>query len=157
MNEDNEDNDQLWDELNRVVRSTGLDARAIALKAIVPVDAVEAFIDDSAAELTDDQAMRLAVFTSKARDNALGLGLTMLREAAGMSGAEVERATAISRFSVSKYERGERVPQIDALLVLWREYRRQIDEDDLDVPRDMFEAVCAGELGKIREWLEGVA
>ena len=148
-----QDHDQLWDELNRVMRSTGLDARAIALKAIVPREAVEGFLTDSAAELTDDHAVRLAVFTTKASGNALGLGLTMLREATGLSGAEVERSTAISRFSVSKYERGEREPKLDALLILWRTYR-----DRLPPGGDgLFEALCAGELGKLRAWLEGAA
>lgn len=145
-------NDRLWDALYQVMDRTGLDRRTIALKAIVPTDEVEAFLDDSTHELTDVHANKLAVFATRALEHPFGLGLAMVREASGLSLAEVEARAGISKYSVSKYERGERVPQVDALLALWTCYTEAIGGEF--VP-DL--AILAGaDLGKIRAWLDSV-
>lgn len=144
------DNDDLFDALHRVMSTTGLDTRAIALKARVAREPLEAFVEDSTTELDDDTAVRLAVFASHAIDNPLGMVLTMVREACDESHADVSEATGLNRYSISKWERGDRVPQTDALLELWKHYNAQLG-GGLD-----FGAFAGGDLGAVKAWLDGV-
>lgn len=105
---------------------TGRTTEELARKALVSQIVLERA--SFAYDISDEEFKRIDEWLQRYDISAAGSALRMAREAAGFDLVDVEAATGLSQYSVSKWERGVREPKTKSVKTLFDLYVGKLPE-----------------------------
>ena len=105
---------------------TGRTTEELACKALVSQIVLERA--SFAYDISDEEFARIDTWLQRYDVSSAGAALRMARDAAGFDLVDVEHATGLSQYSVSKWERGVREPRIAWVKTLHELYAAKLPE-----------------------------